>query len=216
MPSTTLSALEYSPILSESFDSWYKAGRDMWSDEPVMRTLVDPILKMNARGLRILDIGAGRGADAIKLAKAGHRVTALDLCRVPEWDDIEASFSGRIEFSQCDFLEWQDDKAFDIFFDNGCFHHQHIGDIPKYLRRLGDALIDGGLFLLSVFHETSTDLDAELTLTDGRIVRIYSRETLLSTLKNYGLAIAETSVCVRNSAAFPYDYLHVLAKKEQP
>jgi len=214
MPSTS-SASEYLPILEQSFEHWYASGRDAWSTEQAMRTMIAPILKArSASKLRILDIGTGRGADAAKLAQAGHIVTAIDLCRLPEWDAIEAKAVRRVTFIQQDFLEWKGAGPFDVVVDNGCFHHQHADNVEIYLGRIKVLLAPEGIFSLSVFHDAINDNDFEIILSDQRLVRIYAKSTLTQLLARNGLAVTQLDLCERSAKSFPYDYLHVTAMKE--
>ncbi|MCX4162800.1 MULTISPECIES: bifunctional 2-polyprenyl-6-hydroxyphenol methylase/3-demethylubiquinol 3-O-methyltransferase UbiG [Paraburkholderia] len=181
-----------------------------------MRTMIDPILNAPSPKFRILDIGTGRGSDAVRLAEAGHTVTAMDLCRLPEWDAIEMSSTIPITFIQQDFLDWEGADPFDVVIDNGCFHHQHIDKVGAYLDRIRDLMIPGGIFMLSVFHDTTSHNDFEIVLSDRRLVRIYTVSTLSKLLAKYGFEVMRLEHCQRASKAFPYDYLYVTAARDLP
>lgn len=212
--SSISSSSEYPSILIKSFERWYASGRDAWSTEQAMRTMIAPILRAQPAGLRVLDIGTGRGADAARLAEAGHIVTAIDLCRLPEWDVIEASIVPRVTFVQQDFLEWDGTGPFDLVLDNGCFHHQHADNVEIYLDRIRTVLARKGIFTLSVFHDAMREDDFEIVLSDGRLVRIYSGSTLTQLLHLNGFKVTQLDRCERVSKAFPYDYLYLTAMKD--
>lgn len=213
MPSISPSS-EYPSILVQSFERWYASGRDAWSTEQAMRAMIAPILQARTARLKVLDIGTGRGADAARLAEVGHIVTAMDLCRLPEWDAIEASIVPPVTFIQQDFLEWDGPGPFDVVLDNGCFHHQHADNVELYLGRIRGLLAPGGVFALSVFHDAVSHDDFEIVLADGRLVRIYSESTLTQLLGRNGLEVTQLERCQRVSKAFPYDYLYVTAVKD--
>ncbi len=95
---------------SEGFwDDRYRSASSIWSGNP------NPHLVADATGLVpgvALDVGAGEGADAIWLAEAGWRVTAVDISGVAlQRADAEAQrhgadVAGRIEWIRADLTTW--------------------------------------------------------------------------------------------------------------
>jgi SAM-dependent methyltransferase len=95
---------------------------------------------------RILELGCGTGEDAVHLARAGHRVVAVDasaeMIRVARLKAATAGVASRIDFrvlpiESLDQLE--SDARFDAVFSNfGAINC--VADIPRMARTLGKYL----------------------------------------------------------------------------
>lgn len=84
----------------EFWDELYRARDRVWSGRP------NAALVALADGLepgRVLDLGCGEGADAIWLASAGWRVTAVDISPLA----IERATAAAVEAGVADHIEWQ-------------------------------------------------------------------------------------------------------------
>ena len=68
------------------------------------------ILRHTRAGMRVLDVGTGRGAYIAKLLSAGYAATGVDLRRYPEWDVIGADHFIVTSGATLPFA----DKAFDV------------------------------------------------------------------------------------------------------
>lgn len=207
----------YQRVLVSSFRNWYDNGRDLWSLEPEMREFVDRATTSLGLppGARALDIGAGRGADSRYLLDKAFQVVAIDLYRMEEWDELERSYPGRLEFVQADFLDWPGEPAsFALAVDNGCFHHQHPDVLDAYVSKIHDLLAPGGLLALNVFCDPSRSGTHTLALPDGRLVHILSEASLQATLAQAGLRVARMHRVARDAPHFRYDYLYVVAVKD--
>ncbi|OIJ92342.1 class I SAM-dependent methyltransferase [Streptomyces monashensis] len=167
----------YDDILHAAFERRYREGEDSWSREPAMRRLVPLLLERLARpGGHVLDIGAGRGPDTVELLAAGHRVTATDLLRLPEWDAIEHRWGERVAFLRGDITELPLPPArFDAAVDNGVLHHQDPARYPAYLAAVRRTLRPGGLLALSLFSTVEERPDGVVNRADdGRISRWFT------------------------------------------
>lgn len=179
---------EYRRVLQNSFQSLYDSGRDSWTEEPAMRHTSPLLTAALPPASRVLDVGAGRGRDTEELLATGHRVVAVDLVRLPEWEEIVQRWGSRVRFIEGD-VRRVPEGDFDGVLDNGVLHHQLPQEYPDYLRALRQRLRPGGLLALSLFVRAGQDgRDAEEGVlhdaSDGRLSREFTpaeAETMLST-----------------------------------
>ncbi|PPS69368.1 MULTISPECIES: class I SAM-dependent methyltransferase [Streptomyces] len=167
----------YDKVLYAAFERRYRAGEDSWSREPAMRQLVPLLLeRLDSRSGHVLDIGAGRGPDTVDLLSAGHRVTATDLLRLPDWDAIESRWADRVAFLEGDITELHlSPETFDAAVDNGVLHHQDPARYLTYLAAVRRALRPGGLLALSLFSTAEERPDGVANhADDGRISRWFT------------------------------------------
>lgn len=85
----------------------------------VVATVLDRLIAELGPGpLRILDLGGGDGADSIRLAEAGHRVTIVDgaagmLARAHNAAESRGC-ADRLRAVESDLLSWQRDAVYDL------------------------------------------------------------------------------------------------------
>ena len=106
-----------------------------------------------ARGLRVLEIGVGMGADYLEWLKAGARATGIDLseaslerarqrCHAYGFDpDLRVADAEHLPFA-ADF--------FDVVYSYGVMHHSP--DTPRCIREAWRVLKPGGMAILVVEH----------------------------------------------------------------
>lgn len=88
---------------------------------------VNQLFSGQMNGLRVLDIGAGNGRNALWLATRGAMVTAVDIAK-----ELLAQYQGKqgIETVVADFVrDSVPEGPYDLIYDSGCFHH-----IPPHRR----------------------------------------------------------------------------------
>ncbi|MFI9203979.1 SAM-dependent methyltransferase [Streptomyces sp. NPDC053048] len=232
---TTPGGPGYREVLRESFSRRYEDGADSWSEEPAMRLLVPMLTAELAPGSHVIDIGAGRGRDAEALLAAGHRVTVVDLVRLPDWDALAERWGDRVEFVVGNFTEsgaeagsergqgpesepksepepGEGPAVFDAAVDNGVLHHQDPADYPAYLAGVRRRLRPGGLLAISLF--TTAEELAEGVLNradDGRLSRWFNEQEAAELLSGAGFAVTTTRLVRRELPGLAY--LLVLARR---
>lgn len=175
------------------YASRYATGRDSWSNEQALRSIVPGALEQglgipeSGTEMRALDLGAGRGHDARALLNRGWSVVGVDLVEVPEWEILTAAFPGRVRFLRAAEHEVPVEPGYDLIVDNGCFHHQPVPDQPGYLTRVAGRLAPGGLVLMSVFG-AEEDTGEVVMSPDGRSARFFTPAELERSLAQAGLA----------------------------
>jgi SAM-dependent methyltransferase len=117
---------------------------------------VFPLIERKGRALRVLDIGAGSGWLAYRLAKRGHQAAAVDLL-INDWDGLGAHAHFDADFLpiQADFdaLPLPDGQA-DLLIFNASLHYST--DILKTLHEACRTLETGGWLVVldtPVYHD---------------------------------------------------------------
>ncbi len=126
-----------------------------------------------------LDIGAGEGADAIRLARLGYEVTAVDIS-VAAGEKIErfaAEAGVNVRVQVADIARYQFDDAYDVVICNGVLHY--VADKAGVVRRMQEVTNPGGLNVISLWstytpvppchNSVSVYCDDE----DGEVTRAY-------------------------------------------
>lgn len=110
-----------------------------------VRTVAQP-------GATILEAGCGNGILASHLSEAGFHVTAIDNSKKA----VEASRAIGVAAEYVDFLEYENDNAFDIVLFSRALHHMHpidavVEKAASFLTRKGRLLLeDVGAELIDV------------------------------------------------------------------
>ena len=132
----------------------YRTGQTPWdlgaAHPELTRRLQDGSLAPPASGGRALVPGAGRGHDAVALARRGWTVVALDLVETLA-DDLTGPLSrsgGR--FVAGDALEFED-EPFDLIWDHTFFCAIDPGDRARWGQRAGELLRPGAAYAALVF-----------------------------------------------------------------
>lgn len=113
------------------YDEKYKQEEYYWGFTPSptcykVLQFLPPI-----RRLRLLDIGAGEGRNAVFFARNGYEVTAIDKAEagVEKTLRLADKIGVKINAFKADILEYRLSENFDILFSTGTLHY-----IPKNLR----------------------------------------------------------------------------------
>ena len=109
-----------------------------------------------ARGLRVLEIGVGTGADYLEWLKVGARATGVDLSAA----SIEkarrrcalAGYSPDLQVADAERLQFPD-ESFDIVYSYGVMHHSP--DTSKCVREAWRILKPGGEARIMIYHHPS-------------------------------------------------------------
>lgn len=98
---------------------------------------------------RALDLGAGEGADSIRLALLGYAVTAVDISAVAaeKIRRFAAAAGVVIAVKTADISRYRPDGEFDIVICNGVLHY--ISDKAGVIERIQAATRPGGLNVVS-------------------------------------------------------------------
>ncbi len=142
-------ALPFADLTENFSDQWRIRAR---SFRYIERKLLPQLTHLLGASLRVLDLGAGNGWLSYRLALAGHRPVAVDLC-ANAFDGLEAAapFAGVLENffprfqASMDCLPFED-AQFDVAIFNASLHYS-----TSYMRTIREAircLRPGGVILI--------------------------------------------------------------------
>jgi len=100
---------------------------------------------------RVLDLGAGEGADSIRLALLGHEVTAVEFSRVgaKKIAAFAAEANVAIRVDTADIQQYEPTGRYDLVICNGVLHY--IADKAAVIGRMQSATTTGGLNVISLW-----------------------------------------------------------------
>ncbi|MDH6129701.1 class I SAM-dependent methyltransferase [Kitasatospora sp. GP82] len=156
---------DYRRIVHDSFQHWYREGKDSWTGARTNDRVADFVCaSAPPECRRVLDIGCGRGHQTAEIAtRLDAEVTGLDLLDV--WD-APTPRRGTARLHQGDFLGFAADPV-DLLVDNGCLHHQRREDWPGWIGHGRELLRPGGVWTISCFLSPGSEVVA-MPLADGR------------------------------------------------
>lgn len=155
--------------ISDYFDGVYLGSARYWWQGPE-RYALDPdtypssllaqqtlrLLRPRTPGRipgRALDIGAGEGADAIRLAKLGYDVDAVEVSTVGakkiECFAEEAGVNDKIRVLASDIQDFTPDDSYDVIICNGVLHY--VEDKQSVIDLMQQATCPGGINVISVW-----------------------------------------------------------------
>lgn len=100
--------------------------------------------------LEVLDLGCGQGRDAVPLARAGHRVTGVDLSPNGIADLTAVARAEALDLTGvvADLASYQPDGAFDVVLADRTFHMLAEPLRLEVCARMAAAVRPGGWFLI--------------------------------------------------------------------
>jgi SAM-dependent methyltransferase len=105
--------------------------------------------------MRVLDLGAGEGADAIRLALLGHHVDAIEISavavgKIRRFADAERA---RVNVELCNITDYCPSRQYDLIICNGVLHY--IEDKASVVQMMQDATAPDGLNVISLWSTES-------------------------------------------------------------
>lgn len=112
-----------------------------------MAKIMQPFIELLPENAEVLDMGCGSGRDTLALEEAGFSVTAMDgaaeMCRLAEiYTDKEIL---HLTYEEMDFQ-----NVFDGIWACAALVHIPYKKMPQTLKKMVEALVDGGLIYMSL------------------------------------------------------------------
>jgi 2-polyprenyl-3-methyl-5-hydroxy-6-metoxy-1,4-benzoquinol methylase len=168
-----------------SHERYWWRGENRYSIDPTVHTEFHATLLAVAarRGSRVaLDLGAGEGADAIRLAKLGYKVDAVEVSAVACEKIARFARSQGVRINvRNEPMETVDltGSSYDVVLMNGCLHY--VRDKSRMLRRVLAASAADAVHAIAVF-STATPVPAEHAVVpvfpdqEGGAVELFYRD----------------------------------------
>jgi len=149
--------------VSDYFDGVYAQHDRYWWRDPGRHAL-DPdaypgsllaqqtlrLLRGRPRG-RALDLGAGEGSDAIRLALLGYEVDAVEVSPIAakKIDGFAQDAGVEVRVWTADIQEFNPDGLYDVIICNGVLHY--VPDKTAVITRMQRATCEGGINVISLW-----------------------------------------------------------------
>lgn len=151
-------------LVSEYFDDvyshherfwWRESGRyELNPDAYPYSLLTQMTLRVLGRRRcvgRALDLGAGEGADAIRLALMGYEVDAVEISEIAakKIQVFAQQADAKVRVFAKDILEFTPDGLYDVVICNGVLHY--VEDKKSVISLMQDATSEGGINVVSLW-----------------------------------------------------------------
>ena len=176
---------------AEPCGSRYLEGREDFDAHARARYEFEPFIFdfakfRSARGLRVLEIGVGMGADYLEWLKAGAKATGVDLSAASIKKARQrcqmAGFHADLQVADAEQLPFPD-NSFDVVYSYGVMHHSP--NTPQCVREALRVLKPGGEARIMVYHHPSLT-GAMLWLRYGITGRKSLRQSVFDHLESPG------------------------------
>ena len=173
-PVLTSATPDYLPPIRRFFDRQYAAhdrywwrGPNRYSTDPSAHTAFNAAWLAAAarRGPgRALDLGAGEGADAIRLARLGYQVDAIDASAVAREKAERFARAEGVDITVCcEPIETASlTGTYDIVLMNGCLHY--VRDKNSVLTRAAAASAADAVYAVALFSTATPVPDAHAAI----------------------------------------------------
>jgi ubiquinone/menaquinone biosynthesis C-methylase UbiE len=139
----------------------YLEGKDDFEAHARARYALEPFIFdfadfKSSRGLKVLEIGVGMGADYVEWLKAGAAATGVDfssnsIARARQRCE-QAGYPGDLQVADAEHLPFSD-NSFDVVYSYGVMHHSP--DTQQCVREAWRVLKGGGQARIMVYHHPS-------------------------------------------------------------
>jgi malonyl-CoA O-methyltransferase len=189
-------------------------GYDVWSkiydveDNPLI-TLEEPKIHEllgDLRGRTIADIGCGTGRHAIRMAKAGARVTALDFSEGMLDKARSKPGSEQVEFVLHDLAESLPLPASEFDIVTCCLVVDHIVDLAGFFGELARISKADGSIVVSVMHPAMNLLGVQARFTDPDTGKITRPESQDHQVCDYVTAVARAGLLLDHISEHSVDH----------
>ena len=136
--------LDYPPL---NWEDLYQRGVTPWDDGRLWAPLERLVSKVCPPGGSILEVGCGRGADAIQLASLGYRIKATDLSAtaIGRARSSAEQAGVKVDFQVEDFYTRPDEALYDLVYEKGVLvNAKNAGMRDEFSRLAASKLSDGG------------------------------------------------------------------------
>lgn len=138
------------------------------------------------KGSKVLEVGCGIGSEAVFLAVRGMRVSAIDVSfeAIKKAKQLAIVYGVEVDFQVGDALSLTyADEEFDVFCDQGCFHHLTDEERIPYLSELCRVLKPGGLYILRSFSDKIPGGPQPRRISSKELIKTFSQDLDLEHLE---------------------------------
>jgi SAM-dependent methyltransferase len=151
--------------VSDYFDGVYQAHERFWWRDPARHSIKPEdypssllaqqtlrVLDRRPRG-RALDLGAGEGSDAIRLALLGYDVDAVELSSVgaEKIRRFAEEAEVKVRVTVADAQRYTPEGLYDVIICNGVLHY--VADKESVISRMQKATCEGGINVISLWSD---------------------------------------------------------------
>ena len=188
-----------------------------WGTEPsTLAELTAEFLPPDPSGLRLVDVGAGEGRDAVFFAERGLAVRAIDVspAGLEKARRLADARGVEIETLEADANDLRFDDPVDVVFSTGTVQFIWPAVRPRQFERFRSATRDGGLNAIFTFVD-HPDVPPAPDTTDDQ--RLFDRRELQGYYEGWETLHSEEVIFDDDSGGVPHQHaarIHVARKPE--
>ncbi|MGG0453910.1 class I SAM-dependent methyltransferase [Priestia megaterium] len=152
--------LEQKSIVRNYFTQAYSEktpSKHEWTAGTASPELIELVWNQNIKkGSKVIEVGCGIGTEAVFLAVRDMEVSAVDISEsaIKTAKQLADVYGVNVDFRVADALSLPfDNNEFDVFCDQGCFHHLTNEERPLYVKEILRVLKPGGMLVLRCFSD---------------------------------------------------------------
>jgi tellurite methyltransferase len=148
--------------ISDYFDKLYANNDRYWWREdnrydtdpeahPTSLLTQQTLLRLSPQAGRALDLGAGEGADAIRLARLGYEVDAVEISSIgaDKIRNFARQARAKIRVITTPIQEFRPEHFYDVIICNGVLHY--VKEKEAVIRMMQEATTENGLNVISLW-----------------------------------------------------------------
>ncbi|SFJ15210.1 methyltransferase domain-containing protein [Thermoflavimicrobium dichotomicum] len=191
----------------EQLQALYEQEEYYWGKQPnrLAKRVFEFISKDKAKGLKLVDLGAGEGRDSVYFAEQGLDVLAVDISSAGLMKTLRLAEQKNVSVSvqEADLNSLCLENSIDILYSIGALQYLVPHNRFKQFQHFKERTVSGGLHVLFAFIEHP---DIEIAPDWGRNEYLYQRDELQEYYRDWKVLDCDEWIFDCHSSGIPHQH----------